>query len=222
MEQAPMVYGHTDRCLACARWYSNPVLMVIDAAFDSIGLNYIQSVVPKVELFRCKYIVNGKIKRYDDLAGIDDASLREIWKNARSWGVAKEICAYLARLRSKLRTDDRTALIHWAVNAPLAGWKDDPVGRVNGVGLVTYQYLRMMGGVDTVMPDKIVKKVIIEMLSKADITCPPDDIGFVKFIEEISPATGYKAIELCWMTWLIQSEAWLSTSSKYANLLDRI
>jgi hypothetical protein len=32
-------------------------------------------------------------------------------------------------------------------------WWEDPVGSIKGVGLVTFQYLRMMGGVDTVMPD---------------------------------------------------------------------
>ena len=222
MRQVPMVYEHTNRCLACARWYSNPVLMVVDAAFDSIGLNYIQSIVPKVELFRQRYVTTGKIKKYEDLVDTDEASLREIWKNARSWRVAKDISTYLAGLRKELHADDRTTLIHWAKNSPLKGWKDDPVGRINGVGLITYQYLRMMGGVDTVMPDKIVKKVISEMLNKADVSCPEDDIGFVLFIEKLAPRTGYRAIELCWMTWLIRSEAWLSGKSKYAPLLDRI
>ena len=217
-----MVYGHTDRCLACARWYANPVLMVVDAAFDSIGLNYIQSVVPKVELFRHEYVATGKINSCKDLVNADDVSFRNIWKNERSWRVAKDICSYLAELRSELDTDDRSALMHWARNAPLSKWRTDPIGCINGVGLVTYQYLRMMGGVDTVMPDKIVKKVIIEMMHRADIDSPEDDIEFVLFMEKIAPRTGYRAIELCWMTWLIRSEAWLSTNSKYAHLLDRI
>ena len=52
MQKVPMVHEHCDRCLASARWHSNAVLMVVDAAFDSMGLNYFQSVVPKVELFR--------------------------------------------------------------------------------------------------------------------------------------------------------------------------
>jgi len=43
------------------------------------------------------------------------------------------------------------------------------IGRIKGVGLVTFQYLRMMGGIDTVMPDKIVKGVINKILVKARI-----------------------------------------------------
>jgi len=33
-----------------------------------------------------------------------------------------------------------------------------------------------------------------------------DDIGFVRKTEEIALNCGYKPIELCWMTWLIQPE----------------
>jgi len=39
-------------------------------------------------------------------------------------------------------------------NAKLENWREDPIGRIKGVGLITFQYLRMMGGIDTVMPDK--------------------------------------------------------------------
>jgi hypothetical protein len=222
MRQVPMVFEHTNRCLRCARWFRNPVLMVIDAAFDSIGLNYIQSVVPKVELFRQQYVESGKINSFAELAEADIDQLRCVWKNARSWLVARDMAKYLSDSGRKLHMDDRRALMNWAGQAPLHGWQQDPIGHINGVGIVTYQYLRMMGGIDTVMPDKIVKRIIIEMLEKAGVKCPEDDIQFVLFVEEIAPETGYKAIEICWMTWLIQSEAWVSSQSKYATLLDRI
>jgi len=90
------------------------------------------------------------------------------------------------------------------------------------VGINTFQYLRMMGGIDTVMPDKIVKRVIGEILAKANMQMPPTDIGFVRLMEQMGKDTGYRAIELCWMTWLIQSEAGLSRMEKYSALLPRI
>ena len=80
----------------------------------------------------------------------------------------------------------------------------------------------MMGGVDTVMPDKIVKKVIFEILREAGIKLPDSDIEFIRLVERLAPATGYRAIELCWMTWLVQSEAGLSRTEKYASLLPKI
>jgi hypothetical protein len=80
----------------------------------------------------------------------------------------------------------------------------------------------MMGGVDTVMPDKIVKRVIAEILAKSNMEMPATDIEFVKYMERMAPEVGYKAIALCWMTWMIQSEAGMSRMEKYAALLPRI
>ena len=64
----------------------------------------------------------------------------------------------------------------------------------------------MMGGIDTVMPDKIVKRVVNEILVKARLKPVNDDIEFIKKAEEIALACGYKPIELCWMTWLIRQK----------------
>jgi hypothetical protein len=222
MSRVPMVHEHCDRCLAAARWHSNAVLMVVDAAFDSIGLNYFQSVVPKVELFRLKFVLTGLVSSMEDLAATHSTGLNEIWKNARSWKVARETAAHLAGIKRTHNLDDRGALIYWAKHASLKGWEQDPIGSINGVGINTYQYLRMMGGVDTVMPDKIVKKVIYEILDSAAIDRPQSDIDFVLLLEKLAPCTGYRTIELCWMTWLIQSEAGLSRTEKYAGLLPQI
>lgn len=222
MQQVPMVHEHCERCLASARWHSSALLMVLDAAFDSIGLNYFQSVVPKVELFRQKYMETNETVTLADLIHAPDDKLILIWKNIRSWKVARAVAMYLDEIRRKYKIDDRSALIFWARSAPLEGWETDPIGKINGVGINTYQYLRMMGGIDTVMPDKIVKKVIYEILDKAGIDKPHDDIEFILFVEKIAPAVGYRAIELCWMTWLIQSEAGLSRTEKYAALLPKI
>jgi hypothetical protein len=41
-------------------------------------------------------------------------------------------------------------------------------------------------------------------------------------MDEIAAMTGYRAIELCWMTWLIQSEAGMSRMEKYSALLPMI
>jgi hypothetical protein len=45
--------------------------------------------------------------------------------------------------------------------------------------LVTFQYLRMMSGGDTVMPDKIVKRVVNDILMKARLEPVEDDVEFV-------------------------------------------
>ena len=196
--------------------------MLLDAAFDSIGLNYFQSVVPKVERFRQEFVKTGKIGTFEDLLAASDEELKTIWKNQRSWQVAKAVAFYLSTIKRSKRLDDREALMFWARSATLENWRNDPIGKIKGVGINTYQYLRMMGGIDTVMPDKIVKRVIGEILAKANMEMPIDDIEFILLVERIAPETGYKAVELCWMTWLIQSEAGLSRVEKYAPLLPMI
>ena len=88
-----------------------------------------------------------------DLANANIDELKTVWRNRRSWGDARGIASHL----SKLSVDDKIALRTWARNAKLENWREDPIGRIRGVGLINFQYLRMMGGVDTVMPDKIAK-----------------------------------------------------------------
>jgi hypothetical protein len=209
---------HCDRCLKTERWGGSVVLMVVDAAFTSIGLNYFTAVVPKVEEFNKKFVESKKINNLKELANANIEELKTVWKNKRSWNIAKEIASYL----STLSNDDKIALRFWASNAKLENWKEDPIGRIKGVGIVTFQYLRMMGGVDTVMPDKIVKRVINEMLVKAGLEPVNDDMKFIRKAEEVALACGYRPIELCWMTWLIQPEGKLMRMEKYSKILPKI
>jgi hypothetical protein len=224
MEKVPELKWYCQRCLETRRWNGSVVLMIVDASFTSIGLNYFIAVVPKVDKFRKTFVEAGKIKNLEDLATINpqDQELKRIWKNKRSWQVAKSVATYLAKLKAALNFDDRQALIYWAKNSELEEWDENPIGKLNGIGINTFQYLRMMGGVDTVMPDKIVKRVIEEILIQAGIEMPSSDIKFVKLVDYIARETGYKAIELCWMTWMIQSEAGISRMEKYSDLLPRI
>jgi hypothetical protein len=192
--------------------------MVVDAAFTSIGLNYFTAVVPKVKEFSRRFVENGRIRNLKELAEADINELREVWKNRRSWAMAKGIASYL----STLCEDDKTALRAWASNARLENWWEDPIGRIKGVGLVTFQYLRMMGGVDTVNPDKIVKRVVNDILMKAGLEPVENDIEFIKKAEQIAISCGYRPIELCWMTWLIQPEGRRIRMEKYRDILPKI
>jgi len=224
MQKVLEVRDYCKRCLEVKRWGGSVVLMVLDAAFTSVGLNYFQIVVPRVERFRQEFVRTGEIDNLEGLMSIDpnDEKVEKIWKNKRSWNIAKSIASYLAGIKPKNNFDDRQAFAHWARQSRLDTWQDDPIGRISGVGINTFQYLRMMAGIDTVMPDKIVKRVIGEILGKAGMEMPSNDIDFVKLVEKIAKQTGYKAIELCWMTWVIQSEAGVTKIKKYSRVLERI
>lgn len=218
MDKVSSLREHCERCLRTERWGGSVVLMIVDAAFTSIGLNYFTAVVPKVEEFRVRFVENGRVRSLRDLAEADMRRLRRVWRNRRSWVVAKRVASCL----STLSRDDKAALRTWAGKASLEKWREDPVGRIRGVGLVTFQYLRMMGGVDTVMPDKIVKKVVNEILVKAGLDPVNNDMAFVRRAEQVALSCGYRPIELCWMTWLIQPEGKMMRMKKYSQLLPRI
>jgi len=208
---------YCSKCLRTERWGGSVVLMVVDAAFTSIGLNYFTAVVPKVEEFSRRFVENGRIRTLRELAEADINELREVWKNRRSWAMAKGIASYL----STLSEDDKLALRTWATNARLENWWEDPIGRIKGVGLVTFQYLRMMGGVDTVMPDKIVKRVVNDILVKAGLEPIENDIEFIKKAEQIAISCGYRPVELCWMTWLIQPEGRKMRMEKHKDICQK-
>jgi len=195
-------------------------LMVVDASFTSIGLNYFTAVVPKVFEFKEKFIDSKKIKNFEDFLNIRNEDLQKIWKNRRSWRMSKDIISYFLYLKNSKKIKEERTIRVWAKNALLEEWEKDPVGRVKGVGINSFQYLRMMGGVDTVMPDKIVKRVIFEVLSKAGLfNIKINDIGFIKLVHLLGKITGYRPIELCWMTWLIQEEGKRLRIEKYRNII---
>ncbi len=222
MRQVPEVKQYCSRCLATKRWGGSVVLMVVDAAFTSIGLNYFQAVVPKVADFEEAYVKTGKITNLAELSSANVKGLRGIWKNKRSWEVARRAAAYLSEYSKAGKMSEREALREWARAASLKDWRRDPIGRIKGVGINTFQYLRMMGGVDTVMPDKIVKKVINGILKEAGKAPVEEDQAFIEEVHRLASLTGYKAIELCWMTWLVQSEGGEARGERYAELLSKI
>lgn len=212
-----------DRCLNTKRWDGNVVLMVVDAAFDSIGLNYFNSIVPKVVEFEEKFVDNGMVEDLSDLENLNHERVKEVWANRRSWGVANSVASYLNELKIEKNLDDRGAFRRWASDSGFEDWKENPIGRIHGVGLTTYQYLRMMGGVDTAMPDKIVRRVVEEILEKANVKMPTKgDIEFVKTVDRIASISGYRPIEICWMTWLVQSEGEKIRMEKFGDVLERI
>jgi len=52
----------------------------------------------------------------------------------------------------------------------------------------------MMNGVDTVMPDKIVKRVINEVLKRAGLEPVNDNLEFIRRVEKIALKCGYRPI----------------------------
>ncbi len=215
--------SHCERCLQTGRWSGNVTLMIIDAAFMSIGLNYFTAVVPGVARYEQEMLSGRAPDSLSTLSRLRYELVAGIWKNRRSWEMAKGVAACLSRHDAATADGDTAALRDWAARASLESWTSDPVGMVKGVGINTYQYLRMMGGIDTSMPDKIVRRVIAQVAAEAVVPLPTkDDLELVDTIALIGHVTGHHPIELTWMTWMVQSEGKTMRMDKYRDLLTRI
>ncbi|MBA7517128.1 hypothetical protein ES705_09181 [subsurface metagenome] len=193
------------RCFNGKRWDGNAVLIVVDASLDSIGLNYFKIVVPRVKRFYGDYVKTGEISSFSDFSGLlpEDARLRAIMNNRRVWSVAIDTSRVLDKIREGKDLDsDLDALRYWAVRANHREWEKDEIGRINGVGLITFQYLRMQAGVDTSMPDKIIKRVVEREWG----INAPDDLSFIEEMERLSKEIGYSQILICWAIWLRESD----------------
>jgi hypothetical protein len=202
MSNAPGARVEADLCLSMNRWGGSPLLMILDASFTSVGLGYFHSVVPAVQRFRTW----GRCSSLRDLQDADLDSLRIFWKNQRSWEVARGAASYLVRLQEdRSLAEERDALACWAHESRPDRWREDPIGMVKGVGISTFQYLRMMGGVDTAMPDKIVRRVVERALREAGWEMNIDgDLALIDAVRHIGKASGYRSADICWMCWLIQ------------------
>jgi hypothetical protein len=201
MSRAPGARAEADLCLCMKRWGGSPLLMVLDASFTSVGLGYFRSVVPAVQRFQS----SGLCCSLRDLEGVSMDVLRPFWKNRRSWEVALDITSHLVRLQEERSLSERQALACWARSCGPENWKEDHIGQVFGVGINTFQYLRMMGGVDTAMPDKIVKRVVEGILRDAGLEMDVEgDLALIETVNEIGRITGYRSADICWMCWLLQ------------------
>ncbi len=193
------------RCLQGKRWNGNAVLIVVDAALDSIGLKYFQIVVPRVRRFWGEYVKTGEITSFRDFSRLSphDSRLRSIMNNERCWRVAIGVCKILTQIRREEKlSSDFTALKFWAEQADHEKWRKDPIGAISGVGLITFQYLRMQAGVDTTMPDKIIKRAATHFLN----IDTEDGLDFIKKMEAFSREIGYSQTLICWAIWLKESD----------------
>jgi len=223
MSRAGGLREHCARCLETERWNGSVVLMVVDAAFTSIGLNYFTAVVPSVMRFEKELVITGKIGTLRDLSALQTDQAQLFWGNKRSWQIARGIASYLHNLAAAEGLDDRGALRCWAAKSRLENWREDPIGKIHGVGITTFQYLRMMGGIDTAMPDKIVRRVVKQILDESEVDMPiGKDMELVDTIEHMARLSPYRPIEICWMTWMIQSEGKVIRMEKYREILGRI
>lgn len=200
-EAAPEYREHAEKFRNLDRWTgSDPVLLIVDAAGSATGLNYANIVKPNVEEFRREFVETGKVQSLADLVKLaDDPEFEEQFTIGRP-NVVYDVAQNLLEKYDSER-EDLEILRDWAETADPESYRSDPVGEVNGVGLATFQYLRMLAGAETVKPDIQVRR----------------------FVEELEGEYGWEDLEMEKPIDLIDSCRWLAEHSSYSVLeIDQI
>lgn len=131
------------------------------------------------------------------LMNIKMTELLKIFNNPRIWGAMHDVCSFLASENNEI---EFKKLMHWAENADPYKIKEDYIGRIKGVGINTFQYLRIQSGIDTIMPDKVITKWIGKIDGKVNNPYECIEKGM-----KIAEYMGITGMELCWAIWIKES-----------------
>jgi hypothetical protein len=199
----------SEKFLNLDRWTGDdPILLLADAAGTTTGQNYFSHVKPSVETFREVFLETGRINSLDSLSKLDrnDSDIVQIFEADRKRRVLIDGAEAIADVTG---SDDLDRLQRWARDASPDRYTEDPFGRINGVGLRTFQYLRMNAGVDTIKPDIQVKR-FVEAVAE-EIETPhldgSNDQAVLKSCKWIANETEYRMIELDQIAWWHFSDA---------------
>lgn len=201
--------AQAEKFLTLNRWTGDdPVLLLADAAGTTTGQSYFAQVKPSVEAFQEEFLDTRRIQSFDALSNLDqaDPDLQRIFEAARKRRVLIKGADVLASIDAP---DDLARLQTWAENADPYQYRLDPIGQLRGVGLRTFQYLRMIAGTDTVKPDIQVQrfiKAIATAATRTDLDAS-SDTAVLKSCERIAAETSYRMIEIDQIAWWHFSES---------------
>lgn len=212
--------AHAEMFLELDRWTGdNPLLLLADAAGTTTGQNYFNDVKPSVEAFQTQFLESGRVTSFDELSSLNqqDSTLQQIFEAKRKRRVLIRGANVFADFDAET---DLARLQKWAGGADPYHHALDSFGGINGVGLRTFQFLRMIAGIDTVKPDIQVQR-FIEALG--DATGNPhldssQDEAVLKSCEWLAKVTDYRMIDLDQIAWWYFSDA---TERHAATTLDK-
>lgn len=171
--------------------YESSVLICINAVL-SIHRPYKSFVIPRVEYFAANY---PHIKNLNHLAvtiqEIGYEGFNAVWNYQHSERVEilERLCLKFMDYAAAIgASNDLLAMRHWASHNSIA---DHRTFKVSGIGIVTYQYLRMLLGESTVKPDTHIVKACETVLGRR-----VSEIEAVMIVEEASEVIGFPAITI--------------------------
>jgi hypothetical protein len=143
-----------------------PAVALIDVVLAA-NRNYNKAVEPKI-----KHILNNSdIATFKQLDEFMTKNSKETFFNFwghqdnKKYNILRSILDAIKVLKGKKNTndnikDDYDLMNKWAIKANIEERKDDPIGRIENIGIATFQHLRMVFGANTVKPDQRVIEVL--------------------------------------------------------------
>ena len=186
--------------------YGNPVLVCMDAVL-SINRRYDSFVVPRLNYFKEKYpdmtdLV--RLKRLVQEVGYDGFCIVWNYRHPTRVILLERLAArYIKHNLEYGFADELQGMRHWARSVSVIDYKQFGV---EGIGLATFQYLRMMLGVSTVKPDVHIKRAMEAALGRRT-----NEIESISLLEEASKALGLPATTVDHNLWKMASDKAKST-----------
>lgn len=171
-----------------------PAVSLIDVVLAA-NREYNKVVEPNIN----RILNNTTITTFNDLELFIKSNSKEefykFWghKDEKKYNTLSNLLNAVIKLKSKsIFIDDFDVLNNWAINADIYNIKNDPIGKIDNIGLATFQHLRMVFGANTVKPDQRV----LEVLKYEFDIVKASQLNGIKAVEQIADITGMSALEI--------------------------
>lgn len=191
--------------LSLERSGDDPVCLLAEAAAATTGQTYETGVRTAVTRFRETFIDTGRVESFADVATLDpeDDGLVDVFSAQRKRHVLLEAAQVFAE--ESPSPDDLETLQSWAAQADIYRYDEDPIGAIAGVGPTSFQYLRMLAGIDTAKPGPPVRTFFEELVTEdgcADLPIDTTDpLRTIASCEWLASVSSYRMIEIDQLAW---------------------
>lgn len=173
----------------CKEAQERPGLVLL-AVIMAAHRNYTKQVEPQIDRIRKTTFSSfedllQKTKTFDEFAVFCGM------KDSEKYSIIAELQNVIntMKLNSNINNDFEV-MQKWAVNTSYVNFKKDIIGRIRGIGIATFQHLRMNFGANTVKPDQRVK----EVLNKEFQYYTDNDIDYISAVEYIAKTVGKSSL----------------------------
>lgn len=181
--------------------YDNPVLICMDAVL-SMNRKYVGFVKPRIDDFRNEYpSINTleSLRKLIQLKGHE--GFCEVWnyRHVERVDLLERLSTkFLTIANQEKQTSDLAAMRDWAARVDVM---DHLNFNVKGIGLATFQYLRMLLGVATVKPDVHISRAVALALGDGR-----NLVESISLLEDASKQIGLDATHVDHNIWKYFSE----------------